>query len=175
MTPQETRWLAEAQAGSDMAYGRLVGLHQAVVRAFLRRMLGGGWAEADDVAQDVFVQAWQGLGSLRDATKFRSWLMGLAWRRAQDHMRSNIRRARRDQDWLQSLSVPQGVSTEERLALDQAMAELAPDCRACVALSLAEGWSHGEVAEALSLPIGTVKSHVTRGRARLLSRLGEGQ
>lgn len=172
MTPQEMRWLAEAQGGSDLAYGRLVASHQAAVRGFLRRMLGGGWADADDVAQDVFVHAWQSLYAVRQPDRFRSWLMGIAWRRAQDHIRSNQRRARRDKDWLQSLSVPQGVSQDERLAMEQAMMALAPDVRACVALSLAEGWSHSEISASLSLPLGTVKSHVTRAREKLLAALG---
>jgi RNA polymerase sigma-70 factor (ECF subfamily) len=52
------------------------------------------------------------------------------------------------------------------------MSELAPDQRACVALCLAADFSHAEAAEALGLPLGTVKSHVTRGRARLLQVLG---
>lgn len=172
MTPQEMRWLAEAQAGSDLAYGRLVTSHQAAVRGFLRRMLGGGWADADDVAQEVFVHAWQSLYAVREPERFRSWLMGIAWRRAQDHIRSNQRRARRDQDWLQSLSVPEGVSHEERMAMEQAMMELAPDVRACVALSLGDGWTHAEISSSLSLPLGTVKSHLTRGRQKLLTALG---
>ena len=172
MTPQEMRWLQDAQGGSDLAYGRLVASHQGVVRGFLRRMLGGGWADADDVAQDVFVQAWQSLYAVREPERFRAWLIGIAWRRAQDHIRSNQRRARRDQDWLQSLSVPEGVSQDDRLAMEQALQALAPDARACVALSLAEGWTHGEISASLGLPLGTVKSHVTRGRERLLAALG---
>lgn len=173
MTPQELRWLQDAQAGSDLAFGRLVTAHQAVVRGFLRRMLGGGWADADDVAQEVFVHAWQGLHSVRDPDHFKSWLIGIAWRRAQDHIRSNQRRARRDQDWLQSLSTPDGVSAEERIGLEKALAALEQDQRACVALSLGEGWSHPEIASALNIPLGTVKSHVARGRTRLLQALGE--
>lgn len=174
MTPQELRWLHEARAGSDLAFGRLVAAHQVMVRGFLRRMLGGRLADADDVAQDVFVHAWQGLHTIREPERFKSWLMGMAWRRAQDHIRSHKRRARRDHDWLQSLSVPEGVSAEERMGIEKAMAGLAPDVRACVALALAEGWSHGEISATLDIPLGTVKSHVNRGRARLLQALGDG-
>ena len=64
------------------------------------------------------------------------------------------------------------LAPEDRLALAGAMADLPPDVRACVALCLADGWSHGEAALALGLPLGTVKSHVNRGRARLLKALG---
>ena len=72
--------VAAARAGSDAAFARLVGKHQGVVRGFLRRVLGGDWAEADDVAQEVFLTAWTSLRSLNDAAGVRPWLCGIAWR-----------------------------------------------------------------------------------------------
>ena len=53
--------VSRALAGSDAAFSRLIERHQAAVRGFLRRMLGGGWAEADDVAQEAFLAAWGAL------------------------------------------------------------------------------------------------------------------
>ncbi|MFY8163886.1 MAG: RNA polymerase sigma factor, partial [Brevundimonas sp.] len=67
---------------------------------------------------------------------------------------------------------PPGVADDFPAHLAAAMAELPPDVRACVALCLADGWSHGEASMALGLPLGTVESHVARGRARLLKALG---
>lgn len=161
-----------ARTGSDVAFGQLVRRHQAVVRGFLRRTLGGGWAEADDVAQETFLAAWRSLRSLKDPEGVRSWLLGIAWRRAQDRMRGAMRGAARDRDWLATVETPIGVSYTDRMAMAAAMAELTPDVRACVALCLADGWSHAEASQALGLPLGTVKSHVLRGRARLLTALG---
>ena len=163
---------AQARAGSDAAFTRLIERHQAAVRGFLRRTLGGGWAEADDVAQEAILTAWRSLHRLKDVSSFRSWLLGIAWRRAQDRIRASRRGAAREAAWLETLEAPSGVSPAERLALAQAMAGLTPDVRACVALCLADGWSHAETALALSLPLGTVKSHVARGRARLFEALG---
>ena len=57
------------------------------------------------------------------------------------------------------------------MALEAAMAALPEEQRACVALCLAADFSHAEAAEALEMPLGTVKSHVSRGRARLLQAL----
>ena len=161
-----------ARAGSDAAFGQLVERHQAVVRGFLRRTLGGGWAEADDVAQETFLAAWQSLGSLKDPANVCSWVLGIAWRRAQDRLRSARRAAERDRSWLDDIVLPRGVSHEDRMALASALGVLAPDQRACVALCLAEGFSNAEAAVVLNLPLGTVKSHVARGRARLLEALG---
>ena len=164
--------VSRARAGSDAAFARLVQRHQAAVRAFLRRVLGGGWAEADDLAQDTFLSAWASLRSLRDPAGVRAWLCGIAWRKAQDRIRASLRGAARDAAWLEASDGPPGVSPEDRLALAAAMQALPPDVRACVALCLADGWSHAEAAAALDLPLGTVKSHVARGRARLLVALG---
>ncbi len=161
-----------ARAGSDTAFARLVERHQAPVRGFLRRTLGSGWAEADDVAQETFLAAWSSLGRLRDPDGVRSWLCGIAWRKAQDRIRSARRSAARDHAWLDEAEAPAGISAEDRMAMAAAMAELAPDVRACVALCLADGFSNGEAAQILGLPLGTVKSHVARGRARLLKALG---
>lgn len=158
--------------GSDAAFSRIVERHQSAVRSFLRRMLTGGWAEADDVAQEVFLTAWRDLGRLRSGDGLRAWLLGMAWRKAQDRIRGGIRRAARDRAWVQEADTPAGVSVEDRIALERAMADLPPPVRACVALCVADGWSHAEAAKALNLPLGTVKSHVARGRARLLTTLG---
>jgi RNA polymerase sigma factor (sigma-70 family) len=161
-----------AREGSDAAFGQLVRMHQAVVRGFLRRTLGGGWAEADDVAQETFLAAWGSLRTLKDDTGMRAWLLGIAWRKAQDRIRSVQRGAARDRVWLESIETPEGVSHTDRLAMSAALGDLPTDVRACVALCLADGWSHAEAAQALGLPLGTVKSHVLRGRTKLLAALG---
>lgn len=142
------------------------------MRTFLRRATGQGWAEADDLAQETFLVAWRSLRSLKDPAGFRPWLMGVAWRRAQDRTRSALRGAVRDRAWMEGQETARGVCAEDRLSLDAAMADLPPDVRACVALCLAQDWSNAEAAQALGLPLGTVKSHVARGRARLLTALG---
>lgn len=142
------------------------------MRGFLRRVLGGDRAEADDVAQDAFLTAWSSLRSLKKPEAVLTWLCGIAWRKAQDRIRSRRRAAARDALWLETVEVPAGVHPRDRAALAAAMAGLSPEARACVALCLAEDWSHAEAAAALGLPPGTVKSHIARGRARLLSALG---
>ena len=165
----DARLVSAARAGSDAAFARLVDRHQGGLRGFLRRVAG---AEADDVAQEAFLAAWTGLGSLKDPAGFRPWLYGIAWRKARDRLRGARRGAARDGAWLETADAPAGLAPEDRMALARAMAGLAPDEAACVALCLAQGWSHAEAAIATGLPLGTVKSQVQRGRARLLSALG---
>lgn len=161
-----------ARSGSDAAFSRLVERHQAALRGFLRPLMGGGWAEADDLAQEALVTAWQRLLELKRAEGFRTWLMGIAWRKAFSRIRSTRRRSARDLAWLEGQGTPPGVQPEDALSLDRALSGLSPPERACVLLCLAQDWSHAEAAAALNLPLGTVKSHVSRGRTRLLSVLG---
>ncbi|MCF8504328.1 MAG: RNA polymerase sigma factor [Caulobacter sp.] len=161
-----------ARAGSQIAFGRLVERHQQGLRAFLRRTAG---ADADDLAQEALVTAWSSMDRLRDDEGFRPWLYGIAWRKALTHVRSAARSARRDHDWTQDREGEggSGLDPADRMALEAAMAGLPPDQRAAVALCMAQAWTHAEAAEALGLPLGTIKSHVARGRDKLLSVLGD--
>jgi RNA polymerase sigma-70 factor (ECF subfamily) len=90
---------------------------------------------------------------------------------ARDARRARMRAEARDTAWLEEQERAHTPAMEDALALAKAMATLPEDQRAAVALCLGEGFSHGEAAEALNLPLGTVKSHITRGREKLLSIL----
>jgi RNA polymerase sigma factor (sigma-70 family) len=165
--------IAQAQAGSTGAFARLVDMHQQAVRVFLRRLMGSH-AEADDLAQETFLTAWRNLSRFERGRPFRNWLMGLAYRKHLTARRSLFRRMRRDAVAIEGLSetVSPGGLAETRIDLARAMAALPADQRAAVALCLGEEFSHAEAADILGLPLGTVKSHVTRGKAKLVSMLG---
>lgn len=160
-----------ARGGSQPAFARLVAMHERSLRGFLRK---SGFRDADDIAQEAFLAAWSGLDRLRDDDGFRGWLFGIAWRKALDATRSARRAAKRDEAWRedQEGEAVSPADPADRMALQAALADLPADQRACVTLCLGQGWSHGEASETLSLPLGTVKSHVTRGRERLLAVLG---
>ena len=171
--PGEATLVGQARAGSTAAFARLVNAHQQAVRAFLRR-LSGSWAEADDLAQETFLTAWETLGRFDRSRSFRLWLMGLAYRKHLAARRSLFRRMRRDAVSIEGAAETASphVASDARLDVSRAMAELPPDQRAAVALCLGEAFSHAEAADILGLPLGTVKSHVTRGRAKLIAVLG---
>lgn len=169
----EQTLVEQAQAGSTMAFARLVDLHQQAVRAFLRRV-SRSHADADDLAQEAFVAAWQNIGRFEGGRSFRVWLMGLAYRKFLSARRSWFRRMRRDAIAIEGgsgVSSPHGAS-DARIDVARAMAELPEDQRAAVALCLGEEFTHAEAADILHLPLGTVKSHVARGKAKLMAALG---
>lgn len=172
-TDLDTELVEAAKAGSQVAFARLVDRHQRAVRGFLRRACGDH-ALADDLAQETFIAAWSRLGAYRNEASVRSWLCAIAWRRCAQARRGAARGGRRDAEWLQAqdLQRGEGVSPDARLAVERALAALPPEQRAAVALCLAADFSHAEAAVVLGSPVGTVKSHVARGKARLAQILG---
>jgi RNA polymerase sigma-70 factor (ECF subfamily) len=133
---------------------------------FLRRLIGNV-ADADDVAQETFLAAWTHAGSYRREATVRTWLFGIAWRKAKNEQRSWGRRRIRDTAHYDRTTVADHPQLEERLAVRQALFTLPLERRAAVTLCLACGFSHAEAAAILAVPLGTVKSHVARGRDRL--------
>lgn len=168
---EEARLIARAQAGDAAAFATLVGAHQQSLRGFLRR-LTGHWPDADDLAQEALVTAWSRLRRFEGRSSFRSWVCGIGYRLSRDARRARGRAVARDAAWAEAQQHDgQSAPIEDQIALARAMATLPDDQRAAVALCLGEGFSHSEAAEILNLPLGTVKSHVARGRERLLSAL----
>ncbi|WP_304168000.1 RNA polymerase sigma factor [Phenylobacterium aquaticum] len=159
-----------ARGGSAEAFSSLVARHQQALRAFLRRACRD-WALADDLAQETFITAWSRIGRLQPGANVRAWLCGIGYNKALTAFRADRRARRRDDDYHKAVSISVSPVPEDRMALERAMADLPLEQRACVALCLAADFSHAEAAVALELPLGTVKSHVARGRARLLAAL----
>lgn len=169
--PSDAQLIAAARRGDQLAFTRLVTLHQQGVRGFLRRTCGDT-GEADDLAQETFLTVWQRLADYRGEASLRTWLCGIAFRKLQDARRSQARARRRDGDYLDTLDQSAApLDPALHIALGKAMAALPLDQRACVALCLAAGFSHVEAAQALEMPLGTVKSHVNRAREHLLAAL----
>ena len=151
-------------------FAGLVERHQQALRAFLRRTCGD-WALADDLAQDTFLTAWDRLDRLAPEANVRAWLCGIGYNKALTALRSARRSRAREAAYQEVAPMAGAPAPEDRLALERAMASLPVEQRAAVALCLAADFSHAEAATILALPLGTLKSHVTRGRARLLQIL----
>ena len=160
-----------ARRGSDAAFEKIVTRHQKAVRGFLRR-LGGDPSDADDLAQETFVAAWSELDRFRGQSSVRSWLCGIAYRKRLSQRRSERRSGERDAAFAAaSVRDEEAADAGDWLDLARAMADLPMEQRAAVSLCLAADFSHAEAAAALKLPLGTVKSHVARGRGKLLAAL----
>jgi RNA polymerase sigma factor (sigma-70 family) len=173
MHEQDVALLAAVRDGSERAFNMLIDRHQQAVRVFLRGLTAPD--EADDIAQETFLAAWTNARFFRGEASVRSWLCAIAWRKLKTAQRKWFRGRWRDTAFHETTSADEGhqMAAADAHALHQALALLAPEQRAAVMLCLGCGLSHSETAEALGMPLGTVKSHVLRGRARLREVLGE--
>ncbi len=165
-----------AKAGSTHAFDQLVRRHQSGMRGFLRRIVFEP-SFADDLAQETFLKAWQNLSQWRGAAgeggSFKGWLFSIAWNKANDARKSQGRSLRRDSIWSQERDGPPDPesASRARLDLDSVLQALSPEQRVVVSLCYGAGLSHGEAAQALNMPLGTVKSHALRGRDKAIERL----
>jgi len=161
------------RGGSEQAFNRLIDRHQQAVRLFLRGVISP--ADAEDVAQETFLAAWTHARSFKGLSTVRAWLLSIAWRKAKGQQRWSFRGRRRDTAYHELVASDPFASGDQlaQLAVHQALAQLSTEQRAAVMLCLGCGLSHTEAAEALDMPLGTVKSHVLRGRDRLRDALGE--
>ena len=152
------------------AFTTLVRSHEAAVRRFLNRLTPA----ADDLAQEVFLKAWRFRRQQRDGGNYKAWLMRIAWTEYLTSSRAEGRRLARDTAAYES-SVPIVVDRSGELRQDIAAALKALDVRqrAVAQLCFAEGYSHGEAAGILDLPLGTLKSIAARVKAQLATVLRE--
>ena len=171
MSDDDVALVREVRDGSELAFNTLVDRHQQAVRTFLRRLLGNE-ADADDMAQETFLAAWTHARSFRGDASVRAWLCGIAWRKARGAQRSWARQRSRDTAHHDLSSERSGTApVEDRLAIRRALQALPLEQRAAVTLCLVCGFSHSEAAGILGAALGTVKSHVLRGRERLLNEI----
>lgn len=175
MGPSDEELVARA-AGHDgrHAFAMLVRRHQSDIRSTLRRFTRGNLALADDLAQDTFIKAWGAIGSFRGDSSFKTWLFRIAYR-------SFLSEARRNEPDTEEIDEAHAVTRDPNEAGDfmadyeAAMRQLSAAQREAVHLALQRGFSHPEIADIMDLPVGTVKTHVLRGRQKLQELLSDWQ
>lgn len=160
-----------AAAGDTAAFTSLVRLHEAAVRRFLARL--GRDCNADDLAQETFLDAWRSAGAWGGTGSYRSWLFGIAWRRFLAARRATGRQAARDHAaWeMEESGAASPAAAEGAIDLARALATLPERERAAALLCYGEGCTHIEAAEAMGVPLGTLKSLAARARTALAAAL----
>jgi RNA polymerase sigma-70 factor, ECF subfamily len=160
--------IALACAGDDGAFAEIVRRRHDRVRRFmyhLCRQSGLG----DDLAQLVFITAWRSLGQLRAAAAFDGWLRRIMVTTWLQEVR------RRKLEFVAEVDSEAAHADAEtsavRLDLDAALARLPPDPRLCIVLAYDQGLTHPQIAALTGMPLGTVKSHLTRGAVHLRTLL----
>jgi RNA polymerase sigma-70 factor (ECF subfamily) len=168
----ESDWLArEAAAGDAAAFGVLVRRHQSKLRGFLLRMTRGNHALADDLAQETFLEAFRKIAQFGTGSFF-GWLCAIAYSRYLMEARKRKLESLDEAGDMPDDAPDPETASAFRLDLENAMASLVPAQRAALTLCFALGLSNEEAAAVLEIPLGTLKSHVNRGREKLSKMLG---
>ncbi len=187
MPDEEAGFLERLVARDERAFNDLVRGYQRRVFVLVLRMLGNR-AEAEDLAQEVFVQVFKAVGSFRGDSKLSTWIYRIAINLCKNrHKYLRVRHAG-EQDELQSLedraapgevsrgraAVAQVERPDEMMAgrqveliVQRAILALEPSFRECLVLRDVEDLSYEEIAQITGLPEGTVKSRIHRARAQL--------
>ena len=159
-----------AAVGDRRAFAELARRAAPLAWSLLRRM-GAQPALADDLTQDTMIAALRSIATFRGDGSFSSWAMRIAARLYLQEFRRSAR--------LQFSAEPLDVETPQettmshgtRIDLDNALLDLSPAERLCVSLCHGACYTHEEIAAALQMPVGTSKSHVSRGIRKLRLRM----
>jgi RNA polymerase sigma-70 factor (ECF subfamily) len=168
--------LAEAFRGGDpVALRQMYDRFGSAVFHLALRTVGSG-ADAEDITQTTFVAAWQGRETFDpDRGSLLGWLMAIARRKVVDRLRA-VARENRIEDAVRALPdapdpdvAPDRVV--DRLVIADELAQLPTEQRRVLELAFYDDLTHPQIAAVTALPLGTVKSHIRRGMARLRQRL----
>lgn len=176
-TPDADLELArDFSAGDDLTVARVYQRYGALVHTVAARALGDP-DEAADVAQQVFIAAWQSRGRFRpSAGGLAGWLIGITRHKIADAWAARDR-DRRITDGAAAATLdpadrsPSPTQLVDRMLLADELSRLAGPQRTIMRLAFYDGLTHTEIAELLGVPLGTVKSHIRRSLAQLRARL----
>lgn len=163
-----------AQLGDVYAFEALVGRHRGRAYRVALRMLGDPM-DAEDAAQDAFVQAWRALPAFRAESTFSTWLLQIVTRRCLNALRSRRSLEPLEHEPPDERSrVPELAESHAELAeLKRALLRLSPEQRGPLVLRELEGLSYEEVADVLELTVPAVKGRIHRARLELVTAMRE--
>ncbi len=165
-TQNEQDWIDRSLQGDPEAFALLVSKYQHMVHALTYRM-SGSLAEAEDLAQETFLQAYQQLGSFRAEARFSSWLYRIAMNLCLNWRKRQQRREQVYATWRQSAESAGEPNEGLARAVQDALMQLPAKQRGAVVLTLYEGLNHAEAAKALGCSETTVSWRLFAARSKL--------
>lgn len=166
---EEAMWIKRAQKADSRAFEKLYRMHIDKVYGLCLRMTGSV-AEAEDCAQEAFIQAWNKLSKFRGDSAFATWLHRIAVNSVLGRMRKSKRERDRIQAAFDISSSPASIGDSGNLRdLSDAVDRLPQGARNVFVLSGIYGYSHEEASNMLGIAVGTSKAQLHRAR-RLLSQ-----
>lgn len=187
---EEEKLIARSQHGDVGAFNQLIEHYQPIMYGTVYRLLGD-YDVAADVTQDAFISAFKAIRTYRGGASFRAWLLRIGSNLACDHWRRVQRHPTTSLEIFTNEDTPHAFGTLDTLALtgpegnpeeymltqelqeiiQRGLEELPLEQRTVIVLCDIEGLSYEEIAQAMQTTLGTVRSRISRGRARLRTYL----
>lgn len=178
----EATLIERAQAQDEAAFDQIVRLYADRIYNYVRRMVGNP-QDAEDITQEVFIRAYQGLSQFDGRASFSTWLFRIATNLCIDHKRRQSRRVQtvpyhhdesdeEEGDWEfpdtnQPSALDHLLSQELQAVVEGAIERLNPKLKTVLLLYDVEGLSYEQIAETLGIPMGTVKSRLFTAREQI--------
>jgi RNA polymerase sigma-70 factor, ECF subfamily len=160
--------------GDQRAFSQLVLRYQSQVRTWCRRLCNGDAAQGDDLAQEVFIKAFAALSAFKQESKFSVWLYRIAFNAAASTWR------KKSIEWCDLDDLPERADEQEDAGelvnsghIKQAISQLSEPQQIAIGLCFEEGLSHAEAASVMNIPLGSLKTHINRGKMQLKKLLAD--
>ena len=162
----------QCQRGDPAAFAELIGKYQRMIHSLTYRMTGS-MADAEDLAQETFINAYRQIGSYRGASKFSTWLYRIAINVCLTWRRREMRRVEATANWGETNGAQYGsgecpeTGSDLNGRMHEALLKLTAKQRAAIMLTLYDGLNHAEAAEILNCSETTVSWRVFAARRKL--------
>lgn len=176
---EDLLWISQVVIADDRrAFDRLVYKYQSPVRRFLLNLTLGDSALADDLAQETFIKAYLNIRSFQGISAFSTWLYRIAYNTFFDSVRGQ-----KHFDDLDSYEIDKKNSVKIEYSAEKddiytALKLLRKEEQAAILLCYMEDKSHNEIARIMKIPLGTVKTHILKGKEKMnqfLTKQGYGK
>lgn len=169
----EQDWIRQSQRGDHEAFAALLTRYQRMIYSLTFRM-SGSFADADDLTQETFIQAFRHLERFRCESRFSSWLCQIAINTCLNWRQTTARRERRHQNWVEhkltleaDRQMAETVEDDTSRRVQKALLELHPKQRAAIVLTVYQEMSHADAARVLGCSETTVSWRLFAARAKL--------
>lgn len=176
----EEQLIDRASKGDAAAFNELLGLHEKKMYAVCFRMCGN-YEDAQDCLQEAMLRVYRSISGFKGQSSFSTWLYRVTMNTCLDELRRRKTKQTTSLDGLldtgwspsDDFDTPEhhALSGEKSRTIQAMIADLPEDMRSAVVLRDVEGFSYEEIAEMLSINVGTIKSRISRGREKLREKI----
>lgn len=153
------------------AYGVLVEKYQSQIRRFFLHQTCGDEQLSDDLAQETFIKAYTNISSFKNMSTFATWIYRIANNVFYDYTRSKKSYSELDEREVDAVNNVEQADLSKKMDINNALAQLKENERSCITLFYMEDMSIEDISEALSIPQGSVKSYLSRGKEKMAKYL----